>query len=336
MTIMTTLQAAPELAATGTGFAPVSSLTSAIRVLRNLSGFGRKSRFDRLLSPRAVAQRIELMGADGTTITVEVSGAGSPMLLVHGLGGSHHDWNATVERLARSHRVYTLDLGGHGARVAVDARPTLQTMARDVALVIERLMIDRPLLAGHSMGALVIMQYLREQGADRVAGVCFIDQSPLITTDAQWNLGLFGTLTREQLHAAVVRLGADFVETVVSEAVARLGRFRRADRGLLGRLVRGLLARFRDAMGVAPLLSILQSLADSDFRDVIGSLALPTLVVLGGESKHYRGLPLAAYYQAVLAHGVVTTFADCGHSPHREAPARFAAELAAFAARIHS
>src|SRR5947199_355372 len=82
-------------------------------------------------SPRAVARRIELIGADGTTITVEVSGAGRPMLLVHGLGGSHHDWDATVECLARSHRVYTLDLGGHGARAAVDARPTLQTMARD-------------------------------------------------------------------------------------------------------------------------------------------------------------------------------------------------------------
>ena len=334
MTTVTTLQVVPQLAGTDPGFAPVSSLTSAIRVLRNLSGFGRKSRFDRLLSPRAVAQRIELMGADGTTITVEVSGAGSPMLLVHGLGGSHHDWDAAVECLARSHRVYTLDLGGHGARAAIEARPTLQTMARDVTLVIERLMIERPLLAGHSMGALVIMQYLREHGADRVAGVCIVDQSPLITTDEQWQLGLFGTLTREQLHGAVVRLGADFVETVVSEALVRLGRFRRADRGVLGRVVRGLLARFRDAMGVAPLLSILKSLADSDFRDVIDGLSVPTLVVLGGESRHYRGLPLAAYYQAVLARGAVATFADCGHSPHREAPARFAAELAAFAARL--
>lgn len=334
MMIVTTLQPAPELAATGPGFSLVSSLTGAIGVLRNLSGFGRKSRLDRLLSPRAVAQRIELMGADGTMITVEVSGAGRSMLLVHGLGGSHHDWDAIVERLARSHRVYTLDMSGHGARASADARPTLQTMARDVALVIERLMIDRPLLAGHSMGALVIMQYLREHGADRVGGVCFVDQSPLITTDAQWQLGLFGTLTREQLHGAMVRLGADFVETVVTEAVARLGRFRRADRGMLGRLVRGLLGRFRDATGVAPLLSILQSLADSDFRDVIGGLSVPTLVVLGAESKHYRGLPLAAYYQAALAHGTVATLSECGHSPHREAPARFAAELAAFAARL--
>jgi pimeloyl-ACP methyl ester carboxylesterase len=334
MTIATTLEPAPALAATGTGFSLVSSMTGAIRVLRNLSGFGRKSRLDRLLSPRAVAQRTELVSADGTTITVEVSGAGRPMLLIHGLGGSRHDWNATVERLARSHRVYTLDMGGHGSRAAANTRPTLQTMARDVALVIERLMIERPLLAGHSMGALVVMQYLREHGADRVGGVCFVDQSPLITTDAHWQLGLFGTLTREQLHGALVRLGADFVETVVSEAVARWSRFRGADRGVLGLMVRGLLGRFRDAMGVAPLLSILQSLAESDFRDVIGALSVPTLVVLGAQSKHYRGLPLADYYRSALANGSVTTFAACGHSPHRDEPARFAAELAAFAARL--
>lgn len=334
MTTVTTLQPAPELAAAGPGFSLVSSLGGAIHVLRNLSGFGRKSRWDRLLSPRAVAQRIALMGADGTTITVEVSGAGRPMLLVHGLGGSHHDWDATVERLARSHRVYTLDMGGHGARAVADARPTLQTMARDVALVIERLMIDRPLLAGHSMGALVLMQYLREHGAGHVSGVCFVDQSPLITTDAQWQLGLFGTLTREQLHGALARLGADFVETVIAEALARLGRFQRADRGVLGRLLRRLLAQVHDAMGVAPLLSILQSLADSDFRDVIDNLAVPTLVVLGSDSKHYRGLPLAAYYEAALAHGTVATLPACGHSPHRDAPARFAAELTAFAARL--
>ena len=74
--------------------------------------------------------------------------------------------------------------------------------------------------------------------------------------------------------------------------------------------------------------------AESDFRDVIGALSVPTLVVLGAESKHYRGLPLADYYQSALANGNVTTFAASGHSPHREEPARFAAELAAFAAQL--
>jgi pimeloyl-ACP methyl ester carboxylesterase len=333
MTIVTTLQPAADVMPVEPELALMSSLSGAFRVLRNLSGFGRKSPLDRLLSPRAVARRIDLVGADGETMTVEVSGAGRPVLLVHGLGGSRHDWDATVERLARSHRVYTLDMAGHGARAKAHARPTLESMARDVALVIERLMLDRPLLVGHSMGALVVMQYLRDQGTSRVGAVCFVDQSPRITTDAHWRLGLFGSLTRDQVHGTLVRLGADFVETVAAEALARINRSRRIGRGLIGRSVRGLLARFQQAMGTAPLLSILRSLADSDFREVVGGLSLPTLVVLGGASHHYRGLPLAAYYQAALAQGTVATYAGCGHSPHRQDSARFAADLAAFAAQ---
>jgi len=56
-------------------------------------------------------------------------------------------------------------------------------------------------------------------------------------------------------------------------------------------------------------------------------------VVLRGKSKHHRGLPLAAYYQAVLAPGAVMTFAECGHSriAKRQLGSR---KLAASAARL--
>lgn len=335
MTTAIPLQQPPAPLALASRFSFVSDLSSVARVLCNLSGFGSKSWIGRLLSPRAVAQRIALTTPDGQTITVEVSGRGRPLLLVHGLGGSHHDWDAVVAPLARSHRVYTLDLRGHGARAAADARPTLESMGRDLALVIARLSLDRPLLAGHSMGALVVMQYLRDHGADQLSGVCFVDQSPRITTDAQWQLGLFGSLTRDQLQGTLSRLRGDFVETVLAEAATHLDPLRKpgAEHRLLGRSLRRLLASLQSAIGVAPVLAMLESLADCDFRDVIGRLAVPTLVVLGGASHHYGGLPLAEYYRAALSNGTVTTYGASAHSPHRQEPAQFAADLTAFAAR---
>lgn len=293
----------PHAAPAGSGtFSLVADAAAALRVLQNLSGFGRRSWIDRLGSPRAASRHVELTAADGETITVEVSGAGRPLVLVHGLGGSHHDWDAAVELLAATHRVYTLDLGGHGARAAARRQPTLETMARDIALVIERLSLERPLLVGHSLGALVVMQYLKAHGSDRLAGVCFVDQSPRITTDAQWQLGLFGSLTRARLQAALAR-------------------------------GHRLVAHFRHVLGITPLLSIVDSLVDSDFRDVVAQLTLPALVVLGGASHHYGGLPLADYYRATLAGATVTTYPASAHSPHRQQPARFATDLAAFAAR---
>ena len=273
------------------GFRFVRNLRGIVRLALNLSG----SWLDRLGSPRVVADRIALATEDGQTMTVEVSGAGRPLLLLHGLGGSHHDWDGVVESLARTHRVYTLDLRGHGARAGRGARPTLERMARDVSQVIEGLALDRPVLAGHSMGALVVMQYLKHYGADKLAGVCLVDQSPRITVDTGWGLGLFGTLTAGQLQASLARL-------------RRLLRF-------------------------APLLSMLESLANADFRDVIAALPLPALIVLGGASHHYGGLPLAGYYRNTLARACIATYDASAHSPHREEPQRFAADLAAFVER---
>lgn len=292
------LQAAPA-AAVG-DFRWVGDPAGILRLVCNLSGLGRGSWLRRALAPRAVAQRIELATDDGQPLTVEVSGSGRPLLLLHGLGGSQRDWDAAVGELARSHRVHTLDLRGHGARAAcADAPATLEKMARDVALVIERLHLQRPVLAGHSMGALVVMKYLEAFGAAALAGVCLIDQSPRITVDAGWQLGLFGSLTREQLRRRLQRA-----------------------RALFGRTLR-----------FAPLVGLLESLAETDFRQVIAGLTLPTLVVLGGASNHYRGLPLADYYRATLARGTVTTYDGSAHSPHRQEPRRFAADLAAFARR---
>ena len=37
-------------------------------------------------------------------------------------------------------------------------------MARDIELVIDRLCLERPLLVGHSLGALVVMQYIQDCG----------------------------------------------------------------------------------------------------------------------------------------------------------------------------
>src|ERR1700712_4430056 len=160
-TSVTPLNRVPQIAMIGQQFSFVSDFTGGVRALCNLSGFGRKSWLYRLVSPRRAAQRILLTTVEGERMTVQATGAGRPVLLVHGLGGSHHDWDATIDRLARTHRVHTVDLRGHGARAGVDARPTLESMARDVALVLDTLQLDRPLLVGHSMGALVIMQYLR-------------------------------------------------------------------------------------------------------------------------------------------------------------------------------
>jgi pimeloyl-ACP methyl ester carboxylesterase len=317
------------------GFSLVADLAGAARALRNLSGLGSGPLMGKLSRQPAAARRIDLSLPSGETITVQVEGQGRPVLMVHGLGGSHHDWDGAVESLGAQHTLYRFDLLGHGARAAATRRPTLQQMANDVAKVIEGLGLTRAMLVGHSMGALVVMKYIQDHGADRLAGVCLVDQSPRITTDEHWQLGLFGSLTREQLSDTLARLRGDFVETVASEFIANVAPMKQAGSrdALAGRLARWAIGKLARSCGVDHVLSMLESLADADFREVIAKVAVPTMVVLGGASHHYGGLPLEQYYRDALPDGTVRMYKTSAHSPHRQEPGRFAADLAAFAAK---
>lgn len=326
---------APDTAAPKAGFALVSDVGDVARALRNLSGVGIGGLIGRLSTQRAAARRVDVPLASGEIIAVQVAGQGRPVLMIHGLGGSHHDWDDAVESLAHRHTIHRFDLLGHGERAATQRRPSLHEMADDVAQVIDGLALQRPLLVGHSMGALVVMKYLQEHGESRIAGVCLIDQSPRITTDEHWQLGLFGSLTRTQLQHTLGRLRGDFVETVASELLAKLAPLKQAGSrdALAARLARWAVAKLARSCGVERLLAMLESLADADFRDVIAGITVPTMVVLGGASHHYGGLPLGQYYRDTLPDGTVRLYRKAAHSPHRQEPDRFAADLASFAAR---
>ena len=315
------------------GFALVGDVAGVARVLCNLSGLGAGGLIDKLAAPRV--QRIALTLPSGEAISVQVAGTGRPVLMIHGLGGSHHDWDDAVEVLAHQHRIHRFDLLGHGERADAARPASLQEMARDVAHVIDGLQLERPLLVGHSMGALVVMRYLQDHGAQGIAGVCLIDQSPRITNDDQWRLGLFGSLTRTQLQGTLKRLRGDFVDTITTEFIAKLAPLKNAGSpdALIGRLARWLVAKLAGHCGAERVISMLESLAEADFRDVIAKLSVPTMVVLGGASPHYGSVPLDQYYRDALPDGTVRLYKEAAHSPHRQEASRFAADLAAFAAK---
>lgn len=298
----------------------VSDVRALMRVVCNLSGL-RCLLCDPLLE-RRTASSITLSHESGESLHLNVRGAGRPVVLVHGLGGSRHDWNAAAEYLAAGYQVMTLDLSGHGSRAALKDRPTLQSMARDLELVVARLCHERPLLVGHSLGALVVMQYIQDFGTSGLAGVCFIDQSPKITNDSHWKLGLLGSLTHAELESMIARLKRSFQPRVNTPDY-------HASHGVVRRAV---LSKVHER--VAPLLSILESLVTTDFREVVARLSLPALVVLGEVSHHYGGVPLAQYYDSTLRQGTVLTYPSASHSPHRQEPERFAIDLANFANQI--
>lgn len=101
-----------------------------------------------------------VVGAGGVEIaTWDMGGAGSPVLLTHGTGLHAWTWLAAARTLAVGHRVWALDLRGHGTSGHTPGgdHGDWRLFAGDVLAVVDALELDGPAAVGHSLGAATLM-----------------------------------------------------------------------------------------------------------------------------------------------------------------------------------
>ena len=96
-------------------------------------------------------------------------------MLVHGLASNARTWDGVVERLvATGHPVATVDLRGHGRSSKPHGPYDVPTVAGDLATLIDRLEMGRPVVAGQSWGGNVVVELAaRLPGA--VRGIVCVD-----------------------------------------------------------------------------------------------------------------------------------------------------------------
>ncbi|MEV4811821.1 alpha/beta fold hydrolase [Micromonospora avicenniae] len=75
--------------------------------------------------------------ADGTRLVVRVTGAGDPVVLVHGSGGGLHSWTAVADRLAQDHEVWMPARRGYGPSAVPTGSKSFADEVADLAAVIE-------------------------------------------------------------------------------------------------------------------------------------------------------------------------------------------------------
>jgi len=117
--------------------------------------------------------------AEGVELAVDrfepAAGGGTPFLLVHGLASNARLWDGVATALvALGYPAYTVDLRGHG-RSSKPAGPyDVPTVAADVATLIERLDLERPVVAGQSWGGNVAIE-LAAAHPGLVRGITCVD-----------------------------------------------------------------------------------------------------------------------------------------------------------------
>lgn len=183
------------------------------------------------------------LARDGVRLHYEVAGSGPALLITHGFTGSMADFEKCRDALARKNQVITWDLRGHG-RSDCPTDPAVYSVSHcvaDMAALLDAAGAERAVLAGHSLGGFLSLEFHLAQRA-RVAGLILIDTGPGYRKDeprAGWNKRAEGFAREFEAKGGERALG-------------------------LARAARGILAQ-----------------ADARVLESLPAIAVPTLVVVG-------------------------------------------------------
>ncbi len=116
-----------------------------------------------------------VMATDGTRLFCRDWGTGKPVVFVHSWAAHSDMWQYQMADLtARGLRCVSFDRRGHGRSGQPDGGYDCDTLADDLAAVIETHDLHDVTLVGHSMGSCEIVRYLTRHGAGRVAGAALV------------------------------------------------------------------------------------------------------------------------------------------------------------------
>ena len=108
-----------------------------------------------LADAQATGRRVAV---NGMQMYYEVSGSGEPLVVLHGAYMNIPTMGAIVPMLAKTHRVYAIEMQGHGRTNDIDRKITYPDLADDVAAFMDAVGIPRADIFGYSMGAGVGLQ----------------------------------------------------------------------------------------------------------------------------------------------------------------------------------
>jgi 3-oxoadipate enol-lactonase len=251
----------------------------------------------------------------GIEITYEDVGSGPSVVLLHGYPFNRSMWADQMAELKKHHRVIVPDLRGHGGS-AVSQAASMQSMATDVASLLETLNISRATIGGLSMGGYVALAFYRLFPL-RVRSLVLADTRAQADTDD-------GKQNREQQAEKALREGMEGIadgllpkllapETVTKhpEIVKRL---------------RGMMAETNPEGAAAALRGMA---GRQDQTSFLSRIIAPTLILVGSEDA------ITPVADSELMHREIggsrlKIIEGAGHVSNLERPEEFNAALVKF------
>jgi poly(3-hydroxyoctanoate) depolymerase len=207
---------------------------------------------------------INILGLD---LFVRERGAGTPVLLLNGVGAGAEAWGWLEERLARHARTISVELPGAGRSDTPAVPLPISALARCVALVLERLECEAADVVGFSLGGIVAQQLAHDRPE-------LVRRVVLAATACGWG-SIPGSLGYLTLISLPWRLHSSFVYEQTQSLMGA------ADRELLRRRPELSEARLRQPPPILGYAYQLAAGAAWSSLAWLGEVQAPTLVLNG-------------------------------------------------------
>jgi pimeloyl-ACP methyl ester carboxylesterase len=257
---------------------------------------------------------IRIETADGTSLFCRDHGRGRPVVFLCAWALNSDFWEYQISYCSeRNVRCIGYDRRGHGRSGQPGIGYDFDTLADDLATVIEQLDLHDVLLVGHAMGCGEVIRYLSRHGARRISRAVLISTfTPFALKTADNPDGA----DPKGLEAGRAALGRDRQGAIATGAAAFFGPKNQVSNEVVKWWTRQILQSSLKAM-----LDLHRVYTATDFRTELRSLSLPTLVI-HGDSDVFSPIELTARRTSALipssqlkvyegaAHGLPITHAD--------------------------
>lgn len=192
------------------------------------------------------------------------------VVLVHGFPYDRAMWRFQIGPLTRAgYRVILPDLPGHG-RSDVEPNLSVDSMADDIARLLDRLHLPKAVIVGFSLGGYVALAFAARH-AQRMAGLVLMDTRAAADTEEG----------RTKRDAAIADVQGHGTRGIVAAMLPKhLTAATRSTQRLLAEEVRDMMLR-QEKAGVLAALAALRDRPDR--TGILASIQVPTLVMVGSD-----------------------------------------------------
>jgi len=244
-------------------------------------------------------------------------GEGSPVIMIHGIAASLHDWDDLIPELAKNgYASYALDLLGHGDSPKPDSRAYhIDWLFEHFLNWMKSLHLTQPaILVGHSLGGYIALEYARRVSA-WTRGLVLVN--PLYSL-RQLPALLRRTYRRPHLSSFIVGRTPQWIfRMIVDMTSMALGNSSGALHSLPER-VRAQTAL--DYMRAAPGIYNVPNTGE-DLTPYLPSISFPTLVVWGDRDQTLAPASFPKLESAMPR--AVGKSIRAGHTPHQSNAGEF-------------